>query len=168
MADDDLHEDDDFDDDEDEEGAPAKKGGKLKLIIFGVVGLVLLGGIGAGVMMFLGGDSDDDQPKAEVAIPVFHELPGMLVDLKTGRCRAPYLKITMVLTVLGQEGINRAKEVEPVLMDTVQAHLRDTEREELVGKAGADKLRADVLTIVNSALAPQRADSVLFKEFLLQ
>ncbi|MGB0671515.1 MAG: flagellar basal body-associated FliL family protein [Rhodospirillales bacterium] len=183
MADDDLTEEDgaaadggagddidlEGDDDEDGKGGGKKKGSKLKLIIIAVVALLVIGGGGFGAMMVLGGDGEDDsKPSAEMAIPVYHELPEMLVDLKTGRCRSPYLKITIVMTVRGQEGVARAREVEPLLMDTIQSHLRDTEREELLGKAGADQLRADILTIAGSAMAPAKVEGVLFKQFLLQ
>ncbi len=55
MADEPKKKDDAQESDAKEAKAPAKKGGIIKYILFGVIGLVLVGGIAFGTLMFLGG-----------------------------------------------------------------------------------------------------------------
>ena len=90
--------DDDLGEDEDQEAGgaegaePEKKRGKGKLIAMIAVGVLLLGGIGGGAAFFLGLFGGHPAPKEEVdlsAPPIYHEMPKLLVDLKTGECRAP-------------------------------------------------------------------------------
>ncbi len=53
-------------------------------------------------------------------------------------------------------------------MDAFQAFRRDHERQDLIGKAGTDKLRQGFLSILNTAMEPAQARNVLFREILLQ
>lgn len=47
-------------------------------------------------------------------------------------------------------------------------HLREQERQDLVGKTGAEKLRFDIANIINNVIQPKQVQGVLFKDFLLQ
>jgi len=166
--------DDDGDDDEDgedegEDEAKRPKIARKKLIIIAAAAVLALGIIGGGVAFFLMGDGDE-AGTATVQLagpPVFHDLPSVTADLKTGRCRSPYLRIQIVLEMPGDQ-VPVVQEKETEIMDAVQAQLREHERQDLVGKSGTDKLRQEIRMIVNGMIAPAEISGVLFKEFLLQ
>lgn len=137
------------------------------VMVLAVVGgaLVFTGAVGGVVAWMKGGPS-----KAIVSLPgppVYHEFPEILVDLKSGRCRAPFVKLRVVAEV-PEADIPRIDAALVAILDAFQAHLREQERADLVGKDGTEKLRTAFLDIINKAADPARAYNVLFREFLLQ
>ena len=141
------------------------------LIIAGAAALFLVGG---GVALVFTGALDSliggGQKRATMELPgppVQYEFPVLVVDLKTGRCRSPFIKLRAVALV-SEPDMARLDEVEAQVVDAFQAFLRDHERQDLVGKAGTDKLRQGFLSILNTALEPAKARNVLFREILLQ
>ncbi len=141
------------------------------LIIVGAAALFLVGG---GVALVFTGALDSliggGQKRATMELPgppVQYEFPALVVDLKTGRCRSPFIKLRAVALV-SEPDMARLAEVETQVVDAFQAFLRDHERQDLVGKAGTDKLRQGFLSILNTALEPAQARNVLFREILLQ
>ena len=72
------------------------------------------------------------------------------------------------MALVSEPDMARLQEVETQVVDAFQAFLRDHERQDLVGKAGTDKLRQGFLRILNTALEPAQARNVLFREILLQ
>ncbi len=141
------------------------------LIIVGAAALFLVGG---GVALVFTGALDSliggGQKRVTVELPgppVQYEFPALVVDLKTGRCRSPFIKLRAVALV-SEPDMARLAEVETQVVDAFQAFLRDHERQDLVGKAGTDKLRQGFLSILNTALEPAQARNVLFREILLQ
>jgi len=179
MADDDLPEEENLDEedekDEDrEESAPAK-GSKKKLIIGLMVVLLLVVG-GGSAAFFLGAfDFIFGGPKTTAIValpeppepPVMYSFPPMLVDLKTGACRSNYLKFEFILEV-SESYTAQIKKLEPKLIEAFQMHLREQERKDLVGRAGSDRLRKGLLRIVDANIRPNRAESIIFKQFILQ
>ena len=142
-----------------------------KLVIVGAAALFLVGG---GVALVFTGALDSliggGQKRATMELPgppVKYEFPVLVVDLKTGRCRSPFIKLRAVALV-SEPDMARLEEVEAQVVDAFQAFLRDQERQDLVGKAGTDKLRQGFLSILNTALEPAQARNVLFREILLQ
>ncbi len=146
---------------------------KLMIIAAGVVvvllatggALVFTGAMGSFVAWLKGGPST-----ATVSLPgppVLHEFPEILVDLKTGRCRATFIKLRVVAEV-PETDIPRIDGVTTQILDGFQTHLRQYERADLVGKEGTDKLRAAFRDIINKAAAPAQAYNILFREFILQ
>ncbi len=142
-----------------------------KLIVAGATALFVVGG---GVALVFTGALDSlvggGQKRAVVELPgppVQYEFPMLLVDLKTGRCRSPFIKLSAVALV-SEPDMARLAEVETQVVDAFQAFLRDHERQDLVGKAGTDTPRQGFLSILNTALEPAQARNVLFREILLQ
>ncbi len=140
-------------------------------VIAGAAALFLVGG---GVALVFTGALDSliggGQKRATMELPgppVQYEFPVLVVDLKTGRCRSPFIKLRAVALV-SEPDMARLEEVEAQVVDAFQAFLRDQERQDLVGKAGTDKLRQGFLSILNTALEPAQARNVLFREILLQ
>ena len=129
---------------------------------------------GGGVALVFTGALDSliggGQKRATIDLPgppAQYEFPVLLVDLKTGRCRSPFIKLRAVALV-SEPDLARLAEVETQVVDAFQAFLRDHERQDLVGKAGTDKLRHGFLSILNTAMEPAKARNVLFREILLQ
>ncbi len=171
MADDDDVEEDDESDDEGREDGGSKK--KLILIAAGVVLLLVVGGgvtaLLTGSLLGVGGDTEQEVDTAELlAKPIYYQLPEIMVDLKSGRCRAPFLKLGIQVGVAKPEDVELLQEVEPLIVDKLKIHLRSLERQDLVGREGAEKLRFDIITILNHVARPLTMRHVLFKEFLLQ
>lgn len=178
MADEDALEDqneEDGDENGDEEEKPKKKKmSKKKLLGIvggGVLGLLVVGG---GIGFFLGAfDSllgiEREKTKAEIdlGVPVRHPLPLIKADLKTGRCRSPFLRVEVVVQANAGD-IDLLEDKVDEIVDGVRTHLRDQERQDLVGKAGTDQLRFDLVNIINKVIAPSRVHGVLFKDFILQ
>lgn len=164
-------------DGDEEEEAPPAGGGKKKLILIiaGVVLLLFVGGAGlflAGVLDPLLGIEEGVEPPPDpnqaLSPAIYHELPELMVDLKTGRCRAPYLKLKVQVAVSTPQDIAVLEEAQPYIIDKLKMHLRSLERQDLVGIEGAEKLRFDIITILNRTARPVKIRNVLFKDFLLQ
>ena len=157
-----------------EKNAQAEKKAKRKILITMLVGILIVILAGGTTTYFLGylnpilGTKPGKQ-LAELSLgsPTTHELPRFKADLKTGRCRAPSLRTVIVIS-LNSQHLSALQESETKVLDQVQMHLRDQERQDLVGKAGTDNLRLNIATIINNIIAPARISKVLFKEFLLK
>ena len=173
-SDDDLPEDDISAEEESEEGKPKKKIDKKKLIVFAVAGLLGLIIVGGGLAYFLGWLNpllgiEEEHKVAEVQLgaPVTFDLPQIKADLKTGACRSPFLRIKISVQ-LSEHDLERLEEAQDKAMDQIITHLRDLERQDLVGKAGSDQLRFDLVSIINNVINPSRIHAIIFKEFVLQ
>jgi len=156
-------------DDENEEANKAagkEKKKKMILVAVGLIAAITLTG-GAYFLGTLGGNKGQQVATLDLGAPVDYELPEIAADLKTGRCRAPFLR-TVVLLQLSDSGTKAIENKQVRIMDAIRSHLRDQERQDLVGKKGTDKLRFDLANIVNNVIAPERVQAVLFKKFLLQ
>ena len=169
--------------DEDDEDAPtepakeapkgfkAKLMAKMKLIIFAVVGLVILGGGGAGV--YFSGILPPNKPHAiEVMLPepaVFHDVPRITVDLKPSPDHArPFIRLTVQAELQGEGARAAFIANEPKIMDAIQSHLRNTTVEDLEGERGTERLREDFTTIINRVITPEIAIGVLYKDILIR
>lgn len=100
--------------------------------------------------------------------PIYFELPEMTVDLKPGRNRRHYVTLIVVLELAEEGDKARLQELQPRIVDAFQSYLRDHARANLVGKAGAERVRLELLTIINDLMAPARVRNVLFNKILLQ
>jgi len=189
MADDDLDEDideegEDYDEDDEEGGGSG--GGKKKLILLIVVPLLLVVGGAAGayymglldpvLAMIVGeepaeGEGEGDAAEGEEGIPatvVFYDLPELLVNLNTGSRKQAYLKIRISLEVANQTDVPKLEALMPRVVDNFQVYLRELRVDDLKGSAGMYRLREEMLTRVNAAVAPAKVNDVLFKEMLVQ
>lgn len=149
-----------------------KSGGKGKLIIIIAVALVVvLGGAGAGLYFtgIIGGTADTDpQQEAEMQLgaPVFQEYEEMAVDLRTGECRAPFLRFVMVVQI-GEADKGQLSTYDLRIRDKVVNHIRSYERQDLVGEEGANRIRTDLVAVINNVIHPAQVHAVLFKQFVL-
>lgn len=153
------------------EGAkPAKRKLPLKLILMAVGGLVVVGGGGFGAYKFFAGGHKEEKPAVAAVKPaVFVDLPEVLVNLSsTGNERTQYLKIKIVLELSDQALMQQIQPVMPRLTDTFQTYLRELRPTDLDGSAGLYRLKEELTRRVNSLIAPNRVNAVLFKEIVVQ
>ncbi len=153
-----------------EEEAPAR--GKKKLIVIAALLLAVLGGGGGAYFLgffdaFLGGEEKKTVAVIDLGEPVLHEFPLIKADMKTGKCTSPLLK-TLLVVQLADNDLKRLQSMELRIMDQVTQYLRDLERQEMMGKKGAEKLRFDTTRIINTLMAPSKIHAIIFKEFILQ
>ena len=172
--------DEDFDDedgDEDDESSD-KSGGKKLIIIIAVVLLVAIGGIAAAyftgllqpVIEWITGEeaTEEEEKKIDQENAVFFPLEELIVNLNTGGRKSTFLKIRISLELADGGDISRIESVMPRIMDNFQVYLRELRIEDLKGSAGMYRLREELLTRVNAAVAPAKIQDVLFKEMLVQ
>lgn len=96
---------------------------------------------------------------------VMRELPTLLSDIRPGR-RPHFVSATVIVEI----GTNEAPLLDArstQVTEALQFLLRDYERDDLLGRDGALRLRADALAVVNQVLAPERARAVLIKNLLV-
>ncbi|MEX2451443.1 MAG: flagellar basal body-associated FliL family protein [Rhodospirillales bacterium] len=161
--------------------APKKKkkskGGKGKLIaIAATLAVVLIGGGVTAFFLLSGSEKDKGVQQAAVALPppppdpgpvTTYDFPKVLADLKTGECRSNFLSARFMVEV----GKNYTKDLQAKqdkIVEGVMLHLRSLERKDLVGKEGSDRMRADLISIINNIAKPAKVEGIVFKEFILQ
>jgi flagellar FliL protein len=155
--------------------APARKGGKLKLILVIGAALLLLAGGGAAtffmVIMPTGSMADARQaPLSEVAREdiVFVDLPELLVNLNVTGRRLHFLKIAAALEVAGEDQAAVVRQFVPRILDSFQMYLRAITPEELQGAEGVYRLKEELLVRTNEAVRPAQVRDVLVREMLVQ
>lgn len=156
-------------------GLKKKKFSGKQMILFIVLPLLLLLGLGAGAyFMFFANktahvaeatEGDLANEKKEV---LFFDLPEMLVNLNTGGRKASYLKIKVSLEVDRPSTLAMLEKKSPRIIDNFQVYLRELRLEDLNGSAGMFRLKEELLQRVNASIAPAEIKDVLFKEMLVQ
>jgi flagellar protein FliL len=153
-----------------EEGA--QSGGKKKLILFGVIGLVALALLGGGGYFFLPRSHPDEaSEKAAAKKPVgFIDMREMTVNLApdSGQDRTRLLKFKVSLEVKDPKLIPEIQPLMPRVEDTFQVFVRELRASDLEGSGGLYRLREELLRRVNYAVYPAKVDAVLFKELVVQ
>ena len=159
-------------------GARKRLSGK-KMVLFAIILVVLLGGVGAvflvfggidGIMHMVKGDSGaaESAPAAKTTQVAYYDLPDILVNLRTDTARPTFLKLTVSLEIERPEDRAEIDRLLPRVIDTFQVYLRELRAEQLQGSAGLFRLREELLARVNAAVRPTRVNDVLFKEMLVQ
>jgi flagellar basal body-associated protein FliL len=97
---------------------------------------------------------------------VYHDFPDIIADLKDEGRRPRYVKLGIIVE-LPAELRPRLEESKTAIIDALHAYLRERRAEELVGEAGAERVRAALSSMINDALAPDQAKAVLFRQFIL-
>lgn len=175
----------DADGDEDDEGAGGGGGfDAKKIILFVVLPLLILGGVGGGLYMsgmldsFLGGSEEEEvaeesaetakEDRGEAPGGTFVEIPTMIVNLNTEDGTPRYLRLTVQLELGHAEDQAAVEAVIPRVIDQFQTYLRELRVRDLRGSAGIYRLQMELLWRVNQAAAPVEVKDVLFQEILIQ
>ena len=158
-------------------GAGGKKGGK-KIVLFVVVPLLLLIGVGAGV--YFSGMLDEEPVKKVEAANAnavdetggpghYFEIDEVIVTLSGGPGqKQSFLKMRINLELQKASDQARIEQVMPRIIDNFQVFLRELRIEELQGSHGLYRVKEELLARVNAAAHPVKIKDVLFKEMLVQ
>jgi len=151
------------------EAASSKKG-KLKLII-AAAGFVaiLAAGVGTWSFMMRGHGEEKHAEAPPPKPPSFVEMPDMMVNLvgAPGE-RVLYLRVKVVLEIMGEKQVEAIKPNLPRVTDLFQTYLRELRPSDINGSAGLFRLKEELTKRVNNAVAPQQVSAVLFKEIVVQ
>jgi flagellar FliL protein len=162
------------------DGLPRKKFSGKKLVLFIILPLVLLIGVGGGVyssgiLTSLLGAGDEqaeaaagEQASDPMANPIFYDLPDMLVNLNSAGKRPSFLKIRISIQLSKAEEVQAIERVLPRIVDNFQVYLRELRLEDLKGSAGMYRLRQELLLRITAAAHPVKVRDVLFREMLVQ
>ena len=132
----------------------------------GLVGVLVLG---TGGYFLFSGSHESHAATAEAKPAVFVDLPDVLVNLSnTGGDRTQYLKVKVVLELADQQLMQQIQPIMPRILDTFQTYLRELRPTDLDGSAGLYRLKEELTRRVNTAIAPNKVNAVLFKEIIVQ
>ncbi len=174
--DDEDWEDEDEEDDEEAEKAEAKEKRK-KLLIKAGIGLgavAMMVGLGYAAKLFglteaVFGKPNITEVSLELGKPVTHELPQIRTDLKRSGRRSQFIRMTIIVQLNEQDLPVLQDEVKTTeVLDSIKTHLRGLEFQDLQGKTGSERLRFELLNVINHTLAPVKAHTILFKDLLIQ
>jgi len=178
------------------EGKTKKKMSGKTLILFIVLpAILILGGGGAAAFMLLGhggapshaeqhAEAGKEKGKGEGAgesTPgpngttivhgenvVFVTLPEMLVNITRPDGQPGFLKLKLTLEAPNDAAVTQLTAAVPRVSDEFNGFLRELRTDDLVGSAGAYRLRLELLRRVNLVIAPQQINAVLIEEMLVQ
>jgi flagellar FliL protein len=98
----------------------------------------------------------------------FLEIPDISVNLADTGSKPSYLRLKVQLELANQGDLAAVEAVMPRVVDQFQTYLRELRVRDLRGSAGIYRLQMELLTRVNSAVAPVEVKDVLFQEILIQ
>jgi len=144
----------------------------LALIIVSATFFIISAGGGLSYYMgwvhaIMGWERPQSSAQLSLGKPVFFPLPEIRVDLKTNECRAPFMR-TVIHVQLSPDDVSRLEDNQDLVMDGILTHLRGQERQHLVGKEGSERLRFELVQVIENKLKPIKVHTVLFKELVVQ
>ncbi len=152
------------------EGGAAAKKGKGKLIIIAAAAVVVLLA-GGGLYLFLSAGKGADAAALDAAAApqtFIFNLPTMTVNLNNEADGEGFMKLTVALEVADEEMMTKIQPSMAKVIDGFQVYLRELRKSDLEGSAGIYRLKEELLRRVNVAIYPERVESILFKEILVQ
>ncbi len=176
------------------EGEEGEGGGGLdakKIVLFIVLPLFILAGVGGGLYFtgtfekMFGGKGEEGahgkEAKADahgggghgeegnVSGAHFLEIPNMIVNLSAdGGGDSRYLRLSVQLELESQSDLMAVEAVMPRVVDQFQTYLRELRVKDLRGSQGIYRLQMELLSRVNAAAYPIEVKDVLFQEILIQ
>jgi len=134
---------------------------RIPIALAGAGGALLI--VGA---VFSGG-ADHQEVILELDGPLsYYELPQFLADLTPSGERRHHIQLLIVAQAV-EEDLSKIEERQLEVTAAIQAHLRDQTPDSLNGQAGAQKLRGDLIGIINHVIAPAQVRNVLFTRILI-
>jgi len=157
-----------------EEKAPPSLKDKLaakKGLIIGILVVLLVAG-GIGGLYFMGILTAKKPHEISLSLPgqpVFHEIQKITVDLKPSPKHArPFIRLVMQVELQGESAKTAFIDREAKILDSIQSHLRTLTVDELHDKEGTELLRADLVSITNNIIKPERAITYFYKEIMIR
>lgn len=124
------------------------------LAIFGAAGVLVFGERERVAVVDLGGPL------------VFQPIADVISDLKPSARRAHHIRLSIVVQV-PQQYAPALTTQEMAITSGLQTRLRELTPEEVAGAAGSERLRLEVLGVINRAIAPASARTVLFTQLVV-
>jgi flagellar basal body-associated protein FliL len=152
---------------------PGKK--KKSLLIYGIAGLVFIGGsVGAAAkfgLINVPGISQSKTPKTPPPEPLeagaILKLSPLIINLKEEDGRH-YLKTTIIFEMSKKEGMEEVQAKVPHLTDMVILTLGEKNMEFLKQPQSKEKLKEELLAKINQELDIKKIKQIYFDEFLYQ
>lgn len=159
-----------------EEAGTAFKKSKKKLIIAALALLLIVGGVaGAYFAGVFGGSHEKAEGEVELGEdglpinkPIFFTMPDFLINLNATGRQTSFLKATIVLELEKESDAKMVEANMPRLLDSYNTYMRELRSSDLVGSAGIQRLREELLLRANKTMAPAKINDVLFKEIIVQ
>lgn len=159
------------------EGAPAPaKKSPLKLILFIVVPLLVLGSVAAVLFLThfgraLIGLEKPHKQEITQSLPdhiTYYELPEMLINIQSTSKRKPYLRMAVKLEVHEEKIEPKLDLIKPRMIDAIQMYVRELRVDDLEGSAGSQRLKQELLKRINALSGPIKVHDILFGVFVIQ
>lgn len=152
-----------------------KKGFPIKLVLFILIPVLLLGGAAGFLFLtdmgksLIGMESNEGKAKPELPEHIAYvELPEMLVNIQSSEKRRPYLRLMIQLELQDPKAVTELDKVKPRVIDAFQTYLRELRIEDLEGSAGSQRLKQELLKRAKAICAPIEISDVLFTNFVVQ
>ncbi|MGB5245073.1 MAG: flagellar basal body-associated FliL family protein [Woeseia sp.] len=168
-------------DTKDEVAEPEQGGGKMKLIMMGGAGLVLLAiGIFAGpaIQNMISPPADESSAEAEVAEkasgPELYQTlhPALIVNFKDEFGEPHYMQIEMQVMARDQDTINAIRDHTPLIRNNLILLYSTANYEFVTTREGKEKMLADGLAVVRDVLEPRiktpNAEALYFTSLIIQ
>lgn len=159
--------------------APEKKRKIIMIALIATSAVSILGGGSAVAILMLKGaghgpaeveiDTTALRKPGPEDLPIYHEFPEQMVDIKSKGRRTRYVRIRMLAELYFQENLDHLISVEPKILDGIQTYLRSRSPKELSGRAGTEAMRDAFTQIARQAMGKHhKINAILFKEILVQ
>lgn len=152
----------------------AAGGGKKKMLLFGLIGLLLLAGVGTGVFFYTRSKAPTEGEEAGATAKSGKTRSGLMVEIEPFIVNildiegTRYLKAAITLEVDGSEAIKEANERMPQIRDGILLLVSNKTFGEVSDLQGKLQLRAELINEVNSALRRGKVQKIYFTEFVVQ
>lgn len=147
-----------------------KKSGKLRIVLFSLLALVLLGAAGGGYF-YLNQKSRSTEPVVKVEVPLFTALEPFTVNLQPGG-RNRFLHTAMTLKMTDSNSQSQVIQYLPEVRSRVLTVLSNREADTLATPEDKARLSAEIMAALNQPFAvnlpQQKIASVMFTTFMLQ
>ncbi len=165
----------------DQEKVQETGGKKKSFLLFAVVGVVVLLGLGAGAYFFLFSTPSEEELAKQVAkeseqapkslpapkIGVMFELNPFVVNLADPRARH-FLKTTITLELVNDAAKERAQALLPRIRNDIILLLSSQTMEDVITMEGKIRLRDEMMARLNRILGQELLLNIYFSQFVVQ
>ncbi|MFN3567845.1 MAG: flagellar basal body-associated protein FliL [Caldimicrobium sp.] len=152
-----------------------KGGGKKKLFIFILLGILIIGIAGGGLFLVFskkGGETEEvkstkgkkGKKKGEVA---YFDLDPIIVNLldPTGK---RYLQVRMTLEIEDKKAEEEVRKIEPIIKDIILSTLSGKTLEEVIVPEAKDKIKRELLQKLNEGLDKELISNIYITQYIVE
>ncbi|MCX7613589.1 MAG: flagellar basal body-associated FliL family protein [Caldimicrobium sp.] len=149
----------------------AGKGGKNKLLIFLLLGILIIAIAGVGAFFILGKKEGEEGTKGKKANKaqqtVFMEIDPIIVNLLDPSGRR-YLQVKLSLEVADKKAEGEIKKKEPKLRDSILTILSGKTVEEVIIPDAKDKMKSEILKKLKEEIGEDLIVNVYITQFIVE